>query len=66
MEKSRETSTKNRRGYRGYGKFQEESDNDVCSDNDDCQVVKSIINAYTVSPKKGNPNLSSFNVMNIR
>ena len=35
-----------RRGYRGYGKFLEESDNDVGSDNENCQVVKSTINDH--------------------
>ena len=30
----------NRRGYIGYGRFQEESDNDVGSDYDNYSVVK--------------------------
>ena len=32
--------TKTRRGYREYGKFQEESDNETGSDNDKYLVVK--------------------------
>ena len=42
-------------GYRGYGKFLEENDNNVGSDNDNYQVVKSTINDYRVSQKNGNP-----------